>query len=159
MLVMLIIGVLAAMSAPAFRGTMAMAALRSGANSVIALARQARSLASAHALRYRLNFDPDQNTFWITGELDPLSAYGEFDELENTWGRHFALPRRVSFKRIVRIEDGEEVDSSSEEAYVTFNPDGTADEAKIELGNGDGDTVLVRVSPLTGRVAVDASEE
>jgi prepilin-type N-terminal cleavage/methylation domain-containing protein len=158
MLVVLIMGIVAALSAPMFRGTMATVSLQSGARSVMALATHGRAMASAQALRYCLNFNPDERTFWLTAELDPLTAFDQFDPLPNAWGRVFALPESVSFQRLVRIENGAETPLSGEDAGVMFYPDGTADEAEIVLANDRDDALTLRVLPLTGRVRVLSPE-
>jgi len=154
MLVMLIIGVVAGLTVPMFRGTLSSVSLQSGARSVMALANHARAMASAQALRYCLNFNPDEGTFWLTAELQPLTAFDQFDPLPNAWGRVFNLPERVAFERLVRVDDGQETPLAGEDARVVFYPDGTADEAEIVLANDRNDVLALSVRPWTGRVKV-----
>ena len=128
-LVMVILSTVLAMAAPSLRGFFASRQLQDAAAQILALTQFARSQAVSEGTTYRLNFDPDEATYWLTANQS-----GAFEELGVEFGRVFDLPKDTELELEGLEQDGHE-------SYVAFEPQGTVTPATIGLIDRRGSIV------------------
>lgn len=97
---------------------------------VCALAGYARTEAISQGTAYRLNFDPAGHEFWLT-----MQQGGEFVELGEEFGRHFAVPPELTISTDLQTQgDG---------LYIQFTPDGRCDPGTITVRDDRNSQVQV----------------
>ena len=128
-LVMVILSTVLAMAAPSLRGFFASRQIQDAAAQILALTQFARSQAVSEGTTYRLNFDPDEATYWLTANQS-----GAFEELGVEFGRVFELPKDTELEL-------ENVERDGGESYVAFEPQGTVTPATIKLIDRRGNIV------------------
>ncbi|MDH3237376.1 MAG: prepilin-type N-terminal cleavage/methylation domain-containing protein [Deltaproteobacteria bacterium] len=127
--VLVLAGLVAALVAPSFSGTLESARLRSGAAEVRSVLTLARTLAASGSKVRAVSFDVEKGEFAVLGEA-----------------RRYLLPEGV---RIESARVGGAV--VEEETFrVRFFPDGSAEEAEIVVSSASGGGIRVTVEPLTG---------
>ena len=131
LLVIAILGMLAAVMLPSLPGALESARLRGSAGEVRATLTLARTLAVSESRSRAVAFDLGRGEYGIDGD-----------------SRKWALPEGI---RVAAIRRG---DAAAERGVlrVRFYPDGSADEAEVALSSSGGGTLRVRVDPLTGIV-------
>lgn len=138
-IVVVIIGIITAITTPMFRKTFAGIQLDNLARNIVSSARFCQERAIVERLRYRLNLDPEEGRYWILKEKDP--SYGEgFERIEGRLGRVHYIPRGSSIR--------------SEEDYITFYPDGRADQVSIYLSDKTGRIYTLTTERRVGHVKV-----
>jgi Tfp pilus assembly protein FimT len=130
-LVMLVISVVLALSAPSLRGFFASRQTADAAMTMMSLTKYARSQAVAQGRRYRLNIDAASGTYWLA-----VQQGGAFVDLNSEMGRRFQLPEGATVS--LRLDA-----PGSDAAYVQFYPNGRSDTATIEIRGRQGDVFLV----------------
>lgn len=100
---------------------------------------------------YMLNYDLDQQRYWITSEAAPggAEAPGGEDEL-GMFSRPVALPNTVAFSDIVFQEVGK---LNQGQMFTRFYPDGYVDPTVVHMDNGRQAYTLT-IWPLTGQVSM-----
>jgi prepilin-type N-terminal cleavage/methylation domain-containing protein len=89
-LVMLVLAVLFGMAAPSMSGFGAGREAQQTASQIVTLARWAREQAISEGRPHRLNFNPTEQTYWVT------ASYGAtFERLGVDFGRDFTVPLGV----------------------------------------------------------------
>lgn len=133
--VLALAGMLAALVAPSFSGTLASARLRAGAAELRATMSFARTLAAAQSRPRSVAIDPATGQYGVAGE----------------GGRRLPEGVRVDSIRVggAVAEYGENA-GGGPPARVRFFPDGTAEEAEVFLSSSGGGSMRVSVDPLTG---------
>jgi prepilin-type N-terminal cleavage/methylation domain-containing protein len=127
MLVMLVVSVVLAITAPSLRGFFASRQTADAALSMASLTKWARSQAISRGRCCRLNVDPASGTYWLT-----VQQGGMFSELHTDLGRRRRLPEGAS----VRVRnDGADPSLT----YVQFFPTGRSDPASIEIRGRQGE--------------------
>jgi len=154
MLVLVLVSVLAAVVAPSFSKAMPTLAVRSAARMVFASAQRARSESVARAVRFVLVLDLSEQTLSVRAESDPLNAPGDFEELAEPWAKPVQLPARANVERVTITEDDQSEALTDGECEVLFRPDGTAQDAEIEIVSDSGTEHWVIVRGVTGRVEI-----
>ena len=131
LLVIAILGMLAAVVLPSLPGALESARLRGSAWEVRATLTLARTLAVSESRSRAVAFDLGRGEYGIDGD-----------------SRKWALPEGI---RVAALRRG---DAAAEHGVlrVRFYPDGSADEAEVALSSSGGWTLRVRVDPLTGIV-------
>ncbi|MBI5150015.1 MAG: GspH/FimT family pseudopilin [Candidatus Omnitrophica bacterium] len=122
LLVVVIIGVIAALAVPNFGGTYARVQLRKTANDLAYLMRYAQSQAVVKNRRMRLEFDPSFTKYWLTQEdeaADSQDKEGSFSPLPGRMGAPVAIPEGL----IV----------TSTNPFLVFYPDATLDQVRVDL--------------------------
>jgi len=133
---MVIMGTLLAMAGPSLRGFFASREVNDAAASIVALTQLARSQAVAEGRVYRLNFDAEEMTYWLTAQ-----SGGAFQNLASEFGRIFALPEGAGFELSIKGTDGER-------SYLSFHPSGRTEAAEIRLrGKGEETVGISCLSP------------
>jgi type II secretion system protein H len=130
-LVMMIMCTVLAMAGPSLRGFFASRQTADAAAQFVTLARYARSQAIAEGRVYRLNFDVQAGTYWLTAQES-----GTFANIASDFGRTFSLPTGTT----MNLEEPAEV---SARGYLRFEPTGRAETAKLQLTGKDGEVVRI----------------
>ena len=129
--IMAILCVLVALASPAIRE---FGRGRGGvdcAAQIVALTRWARTQAVTEGAVYRLNFDANTRSYWVTVE-----RYGYFETPGQEFGRVFTAPDSVE-----RLECTAEL--GAEGQYVQFWPTGRTDAATIRLTDSRGEVTQI----------------
>lgn len=136
LLVLAILGMAAAITVPSVSGTMETARFRQGAAEVRATLALARALAASSGKIREVRFDPQKGEYGIAGH-----------------GGVRRLPEGIRLLSVERWGAAAEGDGAS----LRFFPDGSADEAKVVVGDSGEGRIAVRVDPLTGIAEAGAS--
>ena len=123
--VMLILTVMLAMVAPSLSGFGRGRQAEQAAANILALARWAREQAISDGRVYRLNFSPQDQTYWVTA-----AAGGGYETLAVDFGRPFTLPDGVTATF--------ESPSEGSNAVVEFMPTGRTQAVRIHVLTVDG---------------------
>jgi type II secretion system protein H len=162
MTVMIIIGIVAAVIAPAMRGPIENTALRSAAREVASAAALARQRAITENDRVSLRFDLEKRTWRIASDADGEdkprrrrrgSAATSSEDQPRTFPRGVAIGRY--------IVDGEEqpIGTRREDGIeISFFPDGTTAGGAIELKNRREKRFTVEIAEGTGRIRAYAGK-
>jgi prepilin-type N-terminal cleavage/methylation domain-containing protein len=137
-------------------------ALRQNAQKFYLTARYARVLAIESQRACQLVINPDSKTYYIVQEPEkigqavlrnePVSlGTGQASMVSNLWHHPTKLDDAVSFDRVLTLQTV----STGLPGGITFRPDGSADAAMVQLGNGDR-FYTVQISAATARVTLVA---
>jgi general secretion pathway protein H len=126
--VLAILGALAALVTPSFSRTVASARLRSAASDVRTALARGRALAVAAARERAVTFDLSRGEFGVDNEAVR------------------SLPETIRLGAVLPGEERQERGS----VRVRFFPDGSGEEVEIFVTAEDGGTLRVTVDPLTG---------
>ena len=129
LLVILILGTLAGLSAPKLRGSYERLRVTESANSLRSAIRMARELSITESVPYRVAIDISEGTYWIEKWME---GEGRYERAQSKWGGTH------------RLSDGIEMSSAPES--VGFGPDGRAEYP--DLGRGLG---AIAPGPVVGR--------
>ncbi|NNG47384.1 MAG: prepilin-type N-terminal cleavage/methylation domain-containing protein [Deltaproteobacteria bacterium] len=127
--VLFLAGIVAALVAPSFSGTLESSRLRSGTAEVRATLTLARTLAASGSRLRSVAFDIERGEYVVDGEA-----------------RTYVLPEGI---RIDSARVGTE-EPEQETFRVRFFPDGSAEGAEIVIASSAGGRLRVTVDPLTG---------
>ncbi len=141
---MVIICTVLGAAAPALSGFFGSRRTESAGAQLVALTQFARSQAASEGRVYRLNFDEQAATYWLTAE-----AAGSFERLNTEFGQTFAAPQGGALELMV---SGAEPGRS----YITFYPTGLTEAAVIRLTGAEGHVVEVACESPTESFAVRA---
>ena len=176
LVVLTILVLVAALVAPSFTRQYHTAKLNSAARDTMALMQYARSQAVVEATTYRLNIDADGGRLWVTyydieQEADRLGDEGpEFVVDESVLGAARNLPDEVTLEEMALGDEAlsqlspeamEQLGGSEERLneegtpYITFQPSGTTDGARILFENEYGDQVAIALDAITGRTEIE----
>ena len=145
-LVMVILSTVLAMAAPSLRGFFASRRTQDTAAQILALTQLARSQAISEGIIYRLNFDTQQRTYWLTAQQAGASV-----ELETELGQTFTLPKDIQ----IELEGIEEKDRDK---FFAFTPHGTVTAGTIRLIDRSGQAVEVTCPTATESFSVVESK-
>lgn len=136
-LVMVILSTVLAMAAPSLRGFFASRRAQDTAAQILALTQLARSQAICEGIIYRLNFDTDHRTYWLTAQ-----QAGTFEKIKTGFGQVFTLPKDVEMEL-----EGIEEDKSDK--FLAFTPHGTVTAGTVRLIDRRGQAVEVTCPTVT----------
>lgn len=167
---------LVALAGPAFTRQYHTAQLNSAARNLLALMRYARSQAIVEGRTYRLNVDQPNGRLWITYYDDEPQQQTQpaFVPDESALGSARTLPEEVQVKQLslgdealaqlsddaleaIRSQQGQLNDEGT--PFITFNPQGTTDGARVLLENESQDQLVVSLDAITGRTAIEEVTE
>jgi len=120
-LVMVILSTVLAMAAPSLQGFFGSRKTHDEAAQLLALTQFARSQAISEGIIYRLNFDTNEHTYWLTSQ-----HAGVFEHLKTEFGYVFSFPNDI----VVELEDAEKED---DDIFFAFTPQGTVTAGTIRL--------------------------
>jgi len=173
--VLTILVLLSALAAPAFTRQYYTARLNSAARNLVALMQYARSQAVVEGTTYRLNIDQQGGRLWVTyyddGQRTRDEAQTEpgFVPDRSALGSARELPDDVAVKQIalgdealaqlsdealdaIQAQQGQLNEEGS--PFITFNPQGTTDGARLLLENEYQDRLAVSLDAITGRTGI-----
>jgi type II secretion system protein H len=136
-LVMVILSTVLAMAAPSLSGFFASRRSDDTAAQILALTQLARSQAISEGIIYRLNFDTQERTYWLTAQ-----QAGAYEKLKTGFGRVFTLPKDVTME----LEGVEEKDR---DMFIAFTPHGTATAGTVRLIDRGGRALEVTCPTVT----------
>jgi prepilin-type N-terminal cleavage/methylation domain-containing protein len=147
-LVMVIICTVLGMAAPSLRGFFSSRRTADAAAQIVALTQFARTQSATEGRVYRLNFDLDEGTYWLT-----RAEAGAFVELSTEFGREFSLPDGT-------VAEWEDQPGTPVRDWIEFHPDGRAEAAVLCLtGRQEEVFKVVCETPAEGFRVVAPSEE
>jgi type II secretion system protein H len=165
MVVLVIMGIMAAMMIPEMRGTYENALLRSSSQQWMDVMGLAYSRAVTMNQAHRVRLDRRLNEFFVERHVSSGGDRDGFVPVEDGSSRGKIDPRiTVKFRAPMEASDGEgqQVAPASPEDQTTeqpdekieFYPDGTADAREIILQDQGGFRLALRINPTTARVQV-----
>ena len=137
LLVLLILTFVVAMVGPQLRGFTAGRTTRNTANSILAMTHYARTQAVTQGLTYRLNYDGQARSLWISYQS------GNADVKP---GNDFATPLNLADSIKIDTDIPNKQDGSQ---YIEFHPTGRTEPATITLTDNFGATVQIACSSAT----------
>jgi prepilin-type N-terminal cleavage/methylation domain-containing protein len=155
MVVVVVIVLLATVMGRYYVGTYKRMLVEKGAKEIMLAAKYARLFAVEKQSRCRLVLDESQQGYCLMSK-DVSEYSGEMDEvmIANAYTKPGQLKGEVVFEK-VEIASMVRINTSAQEgqSIVAFRPDGTADKAVIQVGDGRNH-YTVYISPATGKAEV-----
>lgn len=151
-LVLLIFAVILTFAIPRLRDPSAQE-LQSNVRKLATTFRFLRNEAVLNGRVYLLNYDLDQQRYWITSEAAPDGSSGAGVDVEQELGlfaRPTTLPNTVAFSDIVFQGVGK---LAQGQMFTRFYPDGYVEPTVVHMDNGRQATTLT-IWPLTGQVSI-----
>jgi type II secretory pathway pseudopilin PulG len=147
--VLLVIGIVAGMVVPRFRDN-SHAELVAASRKLALTFRFLRHEAILNGRTYRLNYDIDQQRYWVTS-ADEVEEGGAFEREEGLLARDIVLVPPIGIADVVLPLVGAKLQEGL--GFTHFYPDGYVDLTVVHLDNGR-EAYTLRVDSLTGRVHV-----
>lgn len=167
MVVIVLIGVMAAMILPEMKGTYEDALLRSTSRELISVCGLAASHAVSVNQAHQLLLDQKTGRYSIQRRASDRALEGRFVSAREVPGGEGELDSRIVIEIHTASDDRTEaaqqgpspipVGSARAEQRndaITFYPDGTADASEIVLRDRDGFRLALRINPVTARVRI-----
>lgn len=136
-LVLVVISVVLAMTAPMLRGFFASRQTADAATAVLAMTRYARSQAVSLGQPCRLNFDTAAGTCYLTHQ-----KAGAYVTIQTDAGRTVQMPEGSS----VRLQSE---GATTPPQYIQFYPSGRCDVVRIEIQGSRGEVFVVKSDSAT----------
>lgn len=146
-LVMVILSTVLAMAAPSLRGFFGSRKTHDEAAQLLSLTQFARSQAISEGIIYRLNFDTNERTYWLTSQRK-----GVFEKLKTEFGYVFTFPSDIT----VELED---VDKDDDEMFFAFTPQGTVTAGTIRLIDRRGLVLEITCPTVTESFSIVEREQ
>lgn len=143
---MVILSTVLAMAAPSLRGFFASRRGDDAAAQILALTQFACSQAISEGLVYRLNFDTQERTCWLT-----VQKAGTFERLETSFGKVYTVPKDL----VIVLEN---IAQKDREVYVEFTPYGTVTPALIRLIDRRGRALEIACPTVTESFSITESD-
>ena len=167
MVVIVLIGVMAAMILPEMKGTYEDALLRSTSRELVSVCGLAASHAVSLNQAHQLLLDRKTGHYSIQMRASDRAPEGRFVSAREVPGGEGELDSRIVIEIHTASDDRTEaaqrgsspVSAGSARAEqrddaITFYPDGTADASEIVLRDRDGFRLALRINPVTARVRI-----
>ena len=128
------------------------AELMAQSHRLVMIFRLLRSEAVLNGVAYRLNYDLDQQRYWVTPG-DQSADLGTFARDIGSLAHGSKLEDPVGMTDVVlptlagKVQQGQ--------IYTVFYPDGSVDPTVIHLGNGR-EAYTLWLNPMNGRLSMDA---
>ena len=158
--VVVIIGITAAMVIPEMKGTFADALLRAAGRDLANAANMAASRSVSLNQLCRLNLNTHTGSYVVERQMRDGGRMG-FEPVRDLPGGNGTLDSRISVAVATpALASPDEagapptMDAAAPDA-ISFYPDGTADPAEIKLRDRDGFELILQINPITGRVRVE----
>jgi prepilin-type N-terminal cleavage/methylation domain-containing protein len=146
-LVMVILSTVLAMAAPSLRGFFGSRKTHDEAAQLLALTQYARSAAISEGITYRLNFDTNKHTYWLTSQ-----KAGIFENLKTEFGYVFTFPNDIT----VELEDAEK---DKGDMFFAFTPQGTVTAGTIRLIDRRGLVLEITCPTVTESFSIVEREQ
>ncbi len=161
--VVVIIGIMMAVTAPRFSSTFSKATLGGTARALAGTMAYIRNAAAKEGRGYFLNIDLNKNEYWVTvfnEEADLSQTYNQYwdapdeeiyKEVSDPFVSRKRLTKKIAFSRVI-LGDGTAVGDGA--VRIEFRPDGTADETVIYLVNPQERVYTVYLEYYNGQASV-----
>jgi prepilin-type N-terminal cleavage/methylation domain-containing protein len=146
-LVMVILSTVLAMAAPSLRGFFGSRKTHDEAAQLLALTQYARSAAISEGVTYRLNFDMNKHTYWLTSQ-----KAGIYEHLKTEFGYVFTFPNDIT----VELED---VEKDKGDMFLAFTPQGTVTAGTIRLIDRRGLVLEITCPTVTESFSIVEREQ
>ena len=152
--VVFIIGLLVTIALPRF-GSIGRARLESSTKRLASLVRYLGSEAAFKSRLYRLHYDLDEQTYWVSvlAAGQDRTGRAEFIDDPDPLAQRVQLPPTITFAD-VRLPSVGQVSRGN--VYTHFYPQGYTDPTVIHLRDQEARVMTVTIPPLTGEVRVFA---
>lgn len=147
-LVFAIMAVLLGLTIPRLRDTGA-AELKSQSHRLAMTFKLVRDEAILQGIPFQLNFDLDEQRYWITS-ADPLGGDNVATSTLGRLARGFRFDREVGIADVMLPAAGAKV--SQGRIYTIFYPDGTVDPTVIHLASNDQQAYTLHLNPMNSRL-------
>jgi Tfp pilus assembly protein FimT len=127
------------------QGFFASRQINDAAAQILALTQFARSQAISEGIVYRLNFDAQRRTYWLTAQQT-----GAFEKLETEFGQVFDLPKDMAME----LED---LDKEDRDIFLAFTPYGTVTAGTVRLIDRRGRALEVTCPSATEPYSITES--
>jgi prepilin-type N-terminal cleavage/methylation domain-containing protein len=172
MIVVVIIGIVAAMIIPEMKGTYEDSLLRATGRDLITAFSLASSRAVGFNRPYRVAFDTPQDRYAVEREIND-GTQEAFVPVKDISGAEGKWDPRISVEIDSPADNSSDDDSSAGATgdadtissgpanlnAISFYPDGTADAAEIHLRDRAGFQVVLKLNPITARVHLTEPEQ
>lgn len=146
-LVMMILSTVLAMAAPSLRGFFISRRGDDEAARILALTQYARSQAVSEGVVYRLNFDIQERTYWLTAQ-----RAGAYEPLDTEFGKTFVIANDLALE----VED---IAKEDRDTFLEFSPYGTVTAATIRLIDRQGRALEIACPTATESFSITECEE
>lgn len=138
-LVVVVILALLGMAVPLFRGVFTGVRLQDSCQYLVQLMRWTQAKSIAERRVYRINFDFEKGTFWLTAQDSEDNK--KFSRIKGRWAKTHKLPEGIT--------------AEGENAIIAFYPDGTTDKKSIRLSDKRGDSFTITAKRRIGYVRME----
>jgi len=145
-LVMVILSTVLGMAAPSLRGFFTSRRGDDAAAQILALTQFARSQAISEGILYRLHFDVQDRTCWLTAQKS-----GTYERLDTSFGKAYTIPKDLALE----LED---VQKEDRDTFLAFTPYGTVTAATIRLIDRRGRALEVTCPTVTESFSIVESD-
>lgn len=139
-----LISIFVALLIPAFSSSFEKRELNAGIRQIMDMVNLARSSSVAENHTFRIYFEPEKNSFWLTSEVDPINSPGNFVPLRTEEGKAFELPEATCI-RDSEIRGEEKLSGTF---YISFYKDGSCDEALIHCEDLQQRVATIYLQPV-----------
>lgn len=154
MVVVVIMGVLIAVTGVRLKGTSERSALTGASRELLSACNVARQAAISTQRDVWIKFDVNNDRWRIDLNVDPEEedrhAHYDRDARYDLESIH-ELPAKISFTQVTTAAGAYEKDKKDEFPLIVFHPDGSATGASVVLKSDKGRQMTVEVSAATGR--------
>lgn len=152
LLVVLVIGLIASAGTGMYVGTFKGMRVRRAVQDFLLTAQYARIMAMERQTPYRLELDLANRGFWLTTlQWDEESEQVSLQIVRDVFCKPVQMEGDVLFEAVEIVPGAWEVESENEEQQtIVFSPNGTAQSAVIQIGNGQTH-YAISISAATGR--------
>ena len=117
------------------------------------------SMAVFESTNFRLNFDRETNSCWLTFEKNPETEPGLFHRYNASGYSGYTFQPGVAVQNIIIQEEAMEVELEQTELregeYIEFRKDGTSEDALLVLVNEKQACYTIQVSGVTSTVRIN----
>ena len=158
MVVVAVMGLLMAISIPAFRNIMKKAPLEQGISDVETLCRQARAEAILKQQAMDVVFNEAEEIVALTTAARVVAGPDPVTELMIKTIEETRLIVQVTLEVDLQIIAPEADEFTLDEVRIRFYPNGTSETLALSVGDG-GEAYLLTLDPVTGRTTVGPYDE
>lgn len=139
-LVIILISVITALSAPLFSRTFSDLVIRNTALDMAKMINYAQEMAIIEKSNYKLNIDSEKAKYWIT-RYKPAEEGFLYERIKGRYGKMFFLPRGLAL--------------TCDKSGALFYPDGRSDKVEIKVRDkSSGETRIVKIKGFASRVQI-----
>jgi prepilin-type N-terminal cleavage/methylation domain-containing protein len=143
--VIMLMGIILLVAYPRFEGSLFASDIKQASRRLAATVRYAQNKAAHQHKVCRVNYDLDQNTYWVSIQGNNEDFIADTSSL----GQERKLPGGVSFEDIISPRDGKVKEGQT---YTRFLPKGMVDRSQIHLKDESGRRFTLIILPLTAEI-------